>query len=566
MDEDQVPLRPETPAPFSIGQEVDDYRFLSILGKGSFATVYLAEEKSLGRKVAIKVGDSRMLEGKTIAQLQHESILRVHSQGTLRGFAIINMQYVLSVTFEDLVAEVMRTGEPSEKESAWIRALAARFPGGVSSQDAEHRAREYLAAHAGVEGLAFLRRSALGSFGDAHANGVLHLDIKPSNILIHASGKPYLMDFNTATRREDLDAGVPENFGGTFAFMAPEQLLVFFANDRSMAVRAVGEHSDVFSLGKVLLVALKALPGEPGDARERLQAILTRATQTEIAQRYHSAAELGAALRGFLVVSDARHRLPKSGRFLLLAERYPLTAITLWGGLPQMIAAFVGYLYNQSQIISHLSPLQQEMFLRLNLYYNPALYVAGMALWLYLLRGLHRSLQKPVRDTATCRRLALRIPFWGAIVSSLGWLPGAILFPTVLARLPGGLAPATLVHFAISFLLSYLIAFAYSYLTQAYLMAGVLYPRLWSTESNVAGTAREELGPLNRRILQLSALTMVIPILSLSFLLYRSEDFTDRAQYDSFRLLIALLSSPGTAGVWFSMAVKERVKSLTRLF
>ena len=85
----------------------------------------------------------------------------------------------------------------------------------------------------------------------AHRNGVLHLDIKPANILVDSYGRPMLADFNISSRRVGGEGQADEMFGGTFAYMAPEHLDAFNPDDDTQA-DAVTAQSDMYSLALVL--------------------------------------------------------------------------------------------------------------------------------------------------------------------------------------------------------------------------------------------------------------------------------------------------------------------------
>jgi tetratricopeptide (TPR) repeat protein len=89
----------------------------------------------------------------------------------------------------------------------------------------------------------------------AHQRGVLHHDIKPSNILLGADGRPMLLDFNLARNVHDTQAQTAAVLGGTVAYMAPEHLRALTSRGREL-VRKADHRSDIYSLGMVLFEVL----------------------------------------------------------------------------------------------------------------------------------------------------------------------------------------------------------------------------------------------------------------------------------------------------------------------
>ena len=308
-----VPGPELTPFP-EARQTIGGFHLVEELGRGSFARVFLAQERQLAdRPVALKVARTGSREPQTLARLQHTYIVPVHSYRTdpATGLHLLCMPYFGRVTLGRLLAEpsvkVAPTGagllealdrlEPSgleevsassdpgdpapsgslsPRERAGVRGLASPPTSGTGSNvgrrpsDAPHprplsrgerggRQKTNSSARLALAKLPFsLAIAWWGSrlaeaLAHAHDRGVLHRDIKPSNVLVTGDGLPMLLDFNLAGEPwADREAFEPAQLGGTLAYMAPEHLeAVSIGEDDRLDGRA-----DVFSLGVLLFEAL----------------------------------------------------------------------------------------------------------------------------------------------------------------------------------------------------------------------------------------------------------------------------------------------------------------------
>ena len=184
-----------------IGEIVDGHRIDSVIGRGGMGVVYLGEHLRLGRKVAIKVlspdlANDAMLrerflrESRAAAALDHPNIVSVYDAGEAGDIAYISMQYIEG---GDLAAELRRIGVLDSRDTVAIVWQVA---------------------------------SALDA---AHAQGLVHRDVKPANILLQRRSGPdspyraYLSDFGI-TKRVGGDGPTTGQFLGTIDYMAPEQI------------------------------------------------------------------------------------------------------------------------------------------------------------------------------------------------------------------------------------------------------------------------------------------------------------------------------------------------------
>jgi tetratricopeptide (TPR) repeat protein len=161
----------------------------------------------------------------------------------------------------------------------------------------------------------------------AHERGLVHLDLKPSNVLIAADGQPMVLDFHLAREPIVTHDAAPPRFGGTPGYMSPEQEAVFAAARQGRpAPQPVDERSDIYSLGAVLYEALggvrqNGLPQPLTRLNSQVSAglsdIVDKCLAAEPANRYPHMAALAADLRRHLA------HLPLRGvRNRSIAERW----------------------------------------------------------------------------------------------------------------------------------------------------------------------------------------------------------------------------------------------------
>ena len=202
-----------------IGSELFGYRVEALLGRGGMSVVYRAHDLALDRKVALKLlaselaGDDRfrarfLRESRVAASLDHPNVVPIYEAGEAEGLLCIAMRYVEGTDLKRLLREE-----------------------GALEPD---RALDYCAQVA----------AALDA---AHEHGLVHRDVKPSNVLITRSGHCYLADFGltySAADRSDLTQ--TGHLVGTVDYAAPEQI----------EGKAVDGRADVYSLGCLLYECL----------------------------------------------------------------------------------------------------------------------------------------------------------------------------------------------------------------------------------------------------------------------------------------------------------------------
>lgn len=270
-----------------------DFRVLNLIGRGGMGEVYAATQLSLDRPVAVKLLPSAcvrdaaakarfLAEARTVARLHHPNIVQVLAAGEMGGRPYFAMELVRGTTAVD--GRFSRIGD------------LVRF--GIRL----------------AEALAY-----------AHACGVVHRDVKPSNVFVGEDGRVKLGDFGLAC----LERAQVRDRSGTNRYMSPEQ----------RADGSVSAKSDQYSFG----VMMRELSGRVPQFRRSADfcAILEKTTAIEPNDRYASMTEVGEDLDRFLRHEPVRAR-PAGilSRAVLWARRSPAAA-SGFAAAAVLLAAFV---------------------------------------------------------------------------------------------------------------------------------------------------------------------------------------------------------------------------------
>jgi tetratricopeptide (TPR) repeat protein len=286
---------PQFPEP---GERLGEFHLLSELGRGAHARVYLAAQESLGaRAVVLKLGPWAGGEHLSLARLQHTHVVPLYSAHEFpdRGLRGLCLPYFGGATLEDLFP----AGGPGPLSGQALLA-AVREAGPVAPQPSPTGG--FLETAAPAEVVCWVGACLADALQYAHDRGLLHLDLKPSNVLIAADGTPMLLDFHLA--HGPLKAGdpCPAWAGGTVGYMAPEQAAAMKAVGAGARVPVdVNARADVFALG-VLLAELWGKIAAGGARRSvALADVLNRCTAADPNDRYPTAAALADDLRRHLL-------------------------------------------------------------------------------------------------------------------------------------------------------------------------------------------------------------------------------------------------------------------------
>jgi tRNA A-37 threonylcarbamoyl transferase component Bud32 len=289
--------RPDPALPPALG----DFRVMCEIGRGAMGVVYEAEQVSLKRRVALKVlrfgaaADAEAMarfrrEAETVAGLHHTNIVPIFAVGSEAGVHFFAMQLIAGRSLGAVLDEARTAG---------------RLPGAKTVAGWGVQAAEALA--------------------HAHARGVVHRDVKPSNLLLDAEGTVWLTDFGLARRSDEATLTTAGVLLGTPRYMSPEQ---------AAAVRSpVDQRSDVYSLGATLYELATGKPvfeaesvgqlveqiaaAEPVPPRKHrpdlprdLETVLLRCLAKDPTHRYPTARELADDLRRVVNGDPVKARRP----------------------------------------------------------------------------------------------------------------------------------------------------------------------------------------------------------------------------------------------------------------
>jgi CheY-like chemotaxis protein len=262
-----------------IGRTISHFRIEEKIGVGGMGEVYRARDLKLGRVVAIKMlsdrfaGDDQKMrhlirEAKAASLLNHPNVATVYDVIEAGSGTFVTMEYIDGET------------------------LASRIQRGALS----------LGEIVSVGG------QFIDALQEAHSHGIVHRDVKPSNIMINRKGLVKLLDFGLAKalfadQEEFTESGV---FKGTLHYMSPEQISGTELDHRS-DIFSAGVVLFEMSLGRVPFSGLSAfeifhniLHSEPQFSAaipENLITVIRRCLHKDLQRRYQSATELAAAVR-----------------------------------------------------------------------------------------------------------------------------------------------------------------------------------------------------------------------------------------------------------------------------
>ena len=356
---------------------VGHYRLLRQLGAGGMGVVHLARDEKLGRLCALKVlplglGLSKRArerfrrEARAVAQLDHPGIVPVYDTGELEGVPFFTMRYVEGNTLGQLLANLRGMGIPTGELTPLhlTRFIDSRnSPEEDVTADEDHEpvqaALEATWGRTFVETACRIVMEVADALDHAHRHGIIHRDVKPSNILISNQGRALLFDFGLARVEREASITASGEFVGTPYYMSPEQV----AGKQPL----IDLRTDVYSLGVTLFELLTLQPPFDGNTTNEvlrkilfkepprlrrlnmmvpadLETICLTAMEKDPHRRYSTAGELSADIARFLAFRPVKARpIGPITRTVRAARRRPAAtlatclALILLMGAPLMV-------------------------------------------------------------------------------------------------------------------------------------------------------------------------------------------------------------------------------------
>ncbi|MEM7230948.1 MAG: WD40 repeat domain-containing serine/threonine protein kinase [Planctomycetota bacterium] len=289
------------------GRTLGDYRIVREVGRGGMGVVYEAEELSLLRRVALKVlpidatGDKRRVqrferEVRAVARLHHEHIVPIYGVGSEDDAHFYTMPLVQGEGLDTILEELRRLRDEDAADDSTSSSSASRLREKTSES---------------FRNVARIASEVADALDYAHGEGILHRDVKPSNILIDRDDKTWLTDFGLAKDTSSDTFTRSGDIVGTLAYMSPE------------ATRGWSDpRSDVYSLGLTLyelatlepafrsadgtVLLERVLSDDPPAPRKvdpsiprDLETIILRSIDKDPHRRYQGARELREDLEAF---------------------------------------------------------------------------------------------------------------------------------------------------------------------------------------------------------------------------------------------------------------------------
>ncbi|MCH8244160.1 MAG: serine/threonine protein kinase, partial [Planctomycetes bacterium] len=320
-------------APLTAKSRLADFEIIDELGRGGMGVVYRARQVSLDREVALKVLPSIappgsrasqrfQTEAKAAARLNHTNVVPIFAQGEQDGHYYYAMKLVEGVPLDAVIKShpELLSSTHASKSGNMVRKLAgdrkpsAEFSVPSEAAQPDDQPPRHQRSRQDFCYLAGLMAEVADGLAHAHANGILHRDIKPHNLIFGADGHLHITDFGLAYIKGDPHVTMTGEIMGTPSYVSPEQA--------RGEVGGIDDRTDIFSLGVTLYELATGRRPFEGETRDQilhavcdleprrprvvepripldLETICLKAIEKKPADRYQSAAAITEDLRRF---------------------------------------------------------------------------------------------------------------------------------------------------------------------------------------------------------------------------------------------------------------------------
>lgn len=362
-----------------------DFEIEHEIGRGGMGTVFKARQRSLNREVALKVLHSQigaspsavqrfLREAEAAARLHHTHIIPIFARGEADGVYFYAMELIEGVDLHSIIENRRRqAGVPDidPDETVLMRRSDGRdgpdTGAAPPTAGGEHATDGRDGLSVGDSAVALSKPQGTGKITEeiasiarhiasiadaldyAHAEGVVHRDIKPHNLILGSDGRLHISDFGLARVAEQPGVTTTGEMLGSPLYMSPEQIIE--------GPSKVNHRTDIYSLGATMFEWLTLQPPYPGETRERvitrivhfeaptprslnpdipfaLETICMKAIERDPEKRYQTAGELRDDLNRFLLsqpILARRASLPtRIGRWV---SRHPVGSLSVVAAL-----------------------------------------------------------------------------------------------------------------------------------------------------------------------------------------------------------------------------------------
>ncbi len=545
------------------GHRIDDFDLLTDLGTGTLGRVFLAKQRSMQRLVAVRLSAGWSARGHSMTKLDHPHVVRVFDQRlvtatpaaapeAIASTRLVYMQYLPGGTAAGVLAQ-RRSGTATDGGALLLRAIDTAMDAKGEIRPADSSVRREIAALSWPETVAWIGRRLADALDYAAQRGVLHLEIKPANVLFTAECIPKLADFT-------VRAGAPRSVTNSVAvdldslpYRSPEQLAQLLAP----AAPAPGPRSDIFSLGALLWELLTGaapfddppMPTDPdartgtfatmvrlrehgitdatsarlpADTPSALRRVLLRCLRADPQQRWSSGKELAQQL-DLCLDQRARDLIdppPRSWRLRLRAWRIPLVVLAIL--VPNVLASLYNIHHSRQLITNRLSESgQHHIDIGTEVVNFAGFPLAALVLGYfgrYLItvpRGLRRGVDYPPRTLRHARIDTILFGDRVVIVTFTLWMLAGISFPIVLYGSADNVTAADYAHFVASHAVCGAIAVTYPFFLVTFFGIRSIYP-MFLRYGEIGDADVLRLRRLRRRCGQYLTVAASIPLLGVA--------------------------------------------------